>query len=87
MTDTQLIGAAGEHLVLSRLLARGFLAAHRPAGRRSCQAASSAKQAVRDASSLGTIRKLSHKALRCNVLLKSFSIIRKPDPVDSCFVG
>ena len=34
MTDTQLIGAAGEHLVLSRLLARGFLAAQAPRGTR-----------------------------------------------------
>ncbi len=33
-TDSQLIGAAGEHLVLSRLLARGFLAAQAPRGSR-----------------------------------------------------
>lgn len=30
--DTQLTGAAGEHLVLSRLLSRGFLAAQAPRG-------------------------------------------------------
>jgi hypothetical protein len=30
--DTQLIGAAGEHLVLSRLLAKGILAAQAPRG-------------------------------------------------------
>jgi hypothetical protein len=30
--DTQLIGAAGEHLVLSRLLSRGMLAAQAPRG-------------------------------------------------------
>ncbi len=33
-TDTQLTGAAGEHLVLSRLLARGYLAAQAPRGTR-----------------------------------------------------
>lgn len=32
--DTQLTGAAGEHLVLSRLLSRGFLAAQAPRGTR-----------------------------------------------------
>ena len=32
--DTQLIGAAGEHLVLSRLLAKGILAAQAPRGAR-----------------------------------------------------
>jgi hypothetical protein len=32
--DTQLTGAAGEHLVLSRLLSRGFLAAQAPRGSR-----------------------------------------------------
>jgi hypothetical protein len=32
--DTALVGAAGEHLVLSRLLARGFLAAQAPRGTR-----------------------------------------------------
>ena len=32
--DTQLTGAAGEHLVLSRLLARGLLAAQAPRGTR-----------------------------------------------------
>lgn len=32
--DTQLTGAAGEHLVLSRLLSRGFLAAQAPRGAR-----------------------------------------------------
>lgn len=31
-TDTSLVGAAGEHLVLSRLLTRGFLAAQAPRG-------------------------------------------------------
>jgi len=30
--DTQLVGAAGEHLVLSRLLSRGMLAAQAPRG-------------------------------------------------------
>ena len=33
-SDTQLVGAAGEHLVLSRLLARGVLAAQAPQGSR-----------------------------------------------------
>lgn len=33
-TDSQLIGAAGEHLVLSRLLVRGMLAAQAPRGTR-----------------------------------------------------
>ena len=33
-TDTQLTGAAGEHLVLSRLLSKGFLAAQAPRGTR-----------------------------------------------------
>lgn len=33
-SDTQLVGAAGEHLVLSRLLARGVLAAQAPRGTR-----------------------------------------------------
>ena len=33
-TDSNLIGAAGEHLVLSRLLAKGFLAAQAPRGTR-----------------------------------------------------
>ena len=33
-SDTQLVGAAGEHLVLSRLLARGILAAQAPRGTR-----------------------------------------------------
>jgi hypothetical protein len=33
-TDTSLIGAAGEHLVLSRLLAMGILAAQAPRGTR-----------------------------------------------------
>jgi hypothetical protein len=33
-TDTALVGAAGEHLVLSRLLSRGFLAAQAPRGTR-----------------------------------------------------
>ena len=32
--DSSLIGAAGEHLVLSRLLSRGFLAAQAPRGTR-----------------------------------------------------
>ena len=32
--DTALIGAAGEHLVLSRMLSRGFLAAQAPRGTR-----------------------------------------------------
>jgi hypothetical protein len=32
--DTQLTGAAGEHLVLSRLLSRGFLSAQAPRGTR-----------------------------------------------------
>jgi hypothetical protein len=32
--DTSLVGAAGEHLVLSRLLSRGFLAAQAPRGAR-----------------------------------------------------
>jgi len=32
--DKSLIGAAGEHLVLSRLLANGFLAAQAPRGTR-----------------------------------------------------
>ena len=32
--DTQLTGAAGEHLVLSRLLSRGYLAAQAPRGTR-----------------------------------------------------
>ena len=32
--DTQLVGAAGEHLVLSRLLALGVLAAQAPRGAR-----------------------------------------------------
>ena len=32
--DTQLTGAAGEHLVLSRLLSKGFLAAQAPRGTR-----------------------------------------------------
>lgn len=34
MKDKSLIGAAGEHLVLSRLLSRGFLAAPAPRGTR-----------------------------------------------------
>lgn len=34
MKDKALIGAAGEHLVLSRLLSRGFLAAPAPRGTR-----------------------------------------------------
>lgn len=33
-TDSQLVGAAGEHLVLSRLLTRGILAAQAPRGTR-----------------------------------------------------
>ena len=33
-TDSQLIGAAGEHLVLSRLLVKGMLAAQAPRGTR-----------------------------------------------------
>lgn len=33
-SDTQLVGAAGEHLVLSRLLSRGMLAAQAPRGTR-----------------------------------------------------
>ncbi len=33
-TETSLTGAAGEHLVLSRLLSRGILAAHAPRGAR-----------------------------------------------------
>lgn len=33
-SDTQLVGAAGEHLVLSRLLMRGVLAAQAPRGTR-----------------------------------------------------
>lgn len=32
--DTSLTGAAGEHLVLSRLLSKGFLAAQAPRGAR-----------------------------------------------------
>lgn len=32
--ETQLVGAAGEHLVLSRLLSRGILAAQAPQGTR-----------------------------------------------------
>lgn len=33
-TDSNLVGAAGEHLVLSRLLSKGFLAAQAPRGTR-----------------------------------------------------